>query len=63
VLGHRDRKPLDDKGNLVYVAPAPVLSGLKRKYDRMPVVGRVLARVPVRRGIAAANLPAGEAKA
>src|SRR6266540_2917829 len=50
-----------DEG-LVDIAPAPVLAGLERLHDGVPVGVRVPAGVPVRRGVAAANVPAGQAQ-
>src|SRR5689334_12962260 len=38
----------DHERDLVDVAPAPVLAGLRRTRDRMAVLGRMLRRVPVR---------------
>ena len=48
----------DHEGDLVDVAPAPVLAGLRGMSDWMPAGGGVLARVPVRRAIAAADMTA-----
>src|SRR5215208_927567 len=52
---------LDGGADLVDVAPDPVLARLRRPRDRVPVVARVPARVPVRRGVAAPDLPAARA--
>ena len=57
---NRDRQAVHLEGGLVGVAPAPVLAGLERQHDRMPVVGRVPARVAIGGGVAAANFAAGE---
>src|SRR6185312_6081935 len=49
----------DDR--LVHEAPTPVLAGLERADDRVADLGPVLARVPLRRGVAAADVTAGQA--
>src|SRR5207248_3241941 len=49
--------------HLVDVAPAPVLAGLRGADDRMTTLTGVRSRVPVRRRVAAADLPAGHAHA
>src|SRR5438270_7401787 len=54
---------IDHERDLVHVTPAPVLTGLRGARDRMAVLARVLGRVPVRRRVAAADLPAGLAHA
>src|SRR3954451_3707599 len=51
----------DREGDVVDVAPDPVLARLGRARDRVRLVPRVTARVPVRRGVAAADLPAARA--
>src|SRR5262245_46778760 len=48
----------EDERDLVDEAPAPVLAGLGRADDRMTGFVRVLRRMPVRRLVAAADLPA-----
>src|SRR5439155_5854993 len=48
----------DDDGDLVDHAPAPILSGLDRAQDRMPRFARVPGRMPARRAVKAADLPA-----
>src|SRR5580765_168180 len=53
----------DAEGNLVDVAPAPVLAGLRRADDRMAALVGVRGRVLVRRGVAAADLRARHAHA
>src|SRR3954470_2355930 len=47
--------------DLVDVAPAPVLARLDRPHDRVVAVAVVRRRVLVRRGVAARDVPAGEA--
>src|SRR5581483_11984607 len=49
----------DDERDLVDVAPAPVLARLRRAGDRVARLGRVTRGVAIRRGVAAADLPAG----
>src|SRR5207248_10793590 len=56
LLAHYER-------HLVDYAPAPVLTGLDRAKDRVVLAVRVLARVTVRRAVAAADLAAGLAHA
>src|SRR4051794_15254329 len=48
--------------HLVRVAPAPVLARLERLDDRVPNAKRVGTRVPVGRGVAAADVPARQAE-
>src|SRR5262249_56875880 len=52
-------RSFDDERDLVHVAPAPVLAGLGGAGDRVRVLSRVPGRVPVRRRVAATDLPAG----
>src|SRR3954453_8807029 len=62
----RDRRPRGSAGShelLVHVAPAPVFSGLEGLDDRVPDGVRVPARVAVRGGVAAPDVPAGQAEA
>src|SRR5436190_2707249 len=54
---------VDDERDLVDVAPAPVLARLGRADDRMGGLVEVRGRVPVRRVVAAADVPAGLAHA
>src|SRR6266571_1969528 len=49
--------------DLIDVAPAPALPGLGRLHDRVAGRLEMLGRVPALRGIAAADVPAGEAHA
>src|SRR6185503_9826610 len=63
VLRDRDRQAVDRERRVVDVAPAPVLARLEGEHDRVVVLGGVLAGVPVRRGVAAPDLPAREAQA
>src|SRR5439155_16602677 len=51
----------DDEGDLVHVAPAPVLAALGGADDRMAGLVRVTRRVPVRRRVATADLAAAHA--
>src|SRR3954447_321171 len=51
----------DREGDVVDVAPDPVLARLGRARDRVRVVPRVPARVPIRGRVAAADLPAARA--
>src|SRR6201986_405293 len=44
------------------IAPAPGLARLERRGDRVPGREGAPARVPKRRGIAAAHVPAGQAQ-
>src|SRR6201994_425576 len=46
----------------VDIAPAPGLARLERRDDRVPGREGVPARVPKRRGITAAHVPAGQAQ-
>jgi hypothetical protein len=61
--GLREEADYPSNHRLVHIAPTPILARLKRLDDR--VTGRVemLSRVPVWRGIAAADMAAGEAQA
>ena len=47
-----------DEDDVVVVAVAPVLTGLQRADDRVPGLVVMGGRVPIRRGIAAADLAA-----
>ena len=51
----------DDEGDLVDVAPAPVLARLGRTRNWMVVRRSVTARMPIRRRVAATDLPAAHA--
>ena len=51
------------KIHLVDEAPAPVLAGLERLHDRVPDLAEMLGGVPVRRVVAAPDVPAGHAQA
>ena len=53
----------DLERDLVHVAPVPVLARLERADDRVAALGRVGARVAVRRAVAAADLSALAAEA
>src|SRR5690242_2440017 len=53
----------DAQGDVVDVAPAPVLAWLERADDRVLVGARVGGRVAVGRVVAAADVPAFEADA
>ena len=57
------RMPAQLHENLINETPAPVLSGLERPHDRMPHGVRMQARMPVGRGITAANVATRETKA
>src|SRR5580698_10028136 len=46
----------------VDVTPAPVFARLERLHDRVPDRVRMGARMPERRGVAAADVPAGQAQ-
>jgi hypothetical protein len=54
---------LRSDNRLVHVAPAPVLSRLEGLDDRVLGLEEVPARVPIRRGVAAAHVAAREAQA
>src|SRR5262249_11317355 len=54
---------LDHEGDVVDEAPAPGLARLGGACDRVAVVACVARGVPVRRGVAAADRPAGRAHA
>src|ERR1700693_5406241 len=48
---------------LVDIAPAPILSRFEGLDDRVPAVVEMLPRMPMRRGVAAADVTAGQAQA
>src|SRR4030095_3909317 len=56
-------RPHRREGDLVDVAPAPVLARLGRADDRVPALSGMRRRVAGRGGVAAADLPAGHAHA
>src|SRR5436190_18556146 len=56
----RAMDPFEEKRDLIDVAPAPVLAGLEGADDRVRRALGVLAGVPVRGVVAAADVTAGE---
>ena len=59
----RVSQTLPSNHRLVHVTPAPILAGLEGLDDWVTAMMEMTSRVPMRRGIAAADVTAGEAQA